>query len=130
VRRYGRYLALETTDRHSLARLNPVSLRCQQNLGEFVPATLVVFEAFGSTQVFDRHTCLFEECFEVGWCSSACRLLHLYVAEVAGQIVDSHAAHILIPLDMGEDRPPHRHFAGAMSARWLLLTRDDSFNAH
>jgi hypothetical protein len=55
VRRYGRYLALETTDRHSLARLNPVSLRCQQNLGEFVPATLVVFEAFGSTQVFDRH---------------------------------------------------------------------------
>jgi hypothetical protein len=75
-------------------------------------------------------SCLFEECFEVGWCSSACRLLHLYVAEVAGQIVDSHAAHILIPLDMGEDRPPHRHFAGSMSARWLLLTRDDSFNAH
>src|ERR1700686_823388 len=57
-------------------------------------------------------------------------LLHLYVAEIAGQVVDSYAAQILIPVDMGEDRPPHRHLAGAMSARWLLLTRDDSFNAH
>src|SRR5438874_2571106 len=54
----------------------------------------------------------------------------LYVAKVAGQVVDSHAAPILIALDVGEDRPPHRHLAGAMPARWLLLTRDDSFNSH
>jgi len=54
VRRYGRFLALETTDRHSWARLNPVSLRCQQNPGEFVSSTLSRSRAFGPHGVFDR----------------------------------------------------------------------------
>jgi hypothetical protein len=34
VRRYGRSLALGTTNRHCLARLNPVTLRRQHDLGE------------------------------------------------------------------------------------------------
>ena len=49
---YGRSLALETTNRHCLARLNPVSLRCQQNLEAFAPSTLSRSTAFGSTRSF------------------------------------------------------------------------------
>ena len=35
-----------------MARLNPVSFRCKQDLGEFVPSTLSRSRAFGSTQSF------------------------------------------------------------------------------
>lgn len=52
MRRYGRSLALETTNRHFLARLNPVSLSFRQDLGKLVPSTLSRSRAFGSTQGF------------------------------------------------------------------------------
>ena len=56
VRRYGRSLALETSNRHCLARLNPVSLRCQQNFGEFVPSTLVAFKSIWLKTEFSTGT--------------------------------------------------------------------------
>jgi hypothetical protein len=56
VRRHGRFLALEIADRHSLARLNPVSLRCQQNLVEFLSSTLALVRGHLPRHgVFDRH---------------------------------------------------------------------------
>jgi hypothetical protein len=38
-------------------------------------------------------------------------------------------AMILVPIDVREDWPPHRHLAGAMPARWQLLAGNNSFQA-
>jgi len=56
VRSYGRFLTLETADRTLWARLNPVSLRCQQNLGEFSLQLSLSFEGIWLDTEFSTGT--------------------------------------------------------------------------
>src|SRR5579872_7091078 len=57
------------------------------------------------------------------------RLFGLKGFEVPGEVVDAHSAEVLVPSHLRKDRPPHGHFAGAVTGGQGLFSGDDSLHA-